>query len=149
MGRLLGSRTFGILPRNQVTELDTYSYTNLLGALVHAPGQALLHIVLFMSFLEFRRIRIIQEEGANYMPGDLRIGQGEGRWNPLGFKYTPEQYEEKRLQELNHCRVAMVAVFGLWCQCLASGVDVATQLGSSFQFPDYYDKAGYFIPQGI
>jgi len=100
-----------------------------------------------MSFLEFKRINIIKEEGSDYTPGDLRIGQGG--WNPFGLEYSPEAYEEKRLQELKHCRLAMIGVFGLWAQALASGESVVEQLGAGLTTPEYYAKAGYFLPEGI
>ena len=140
---------FGTFPGNEWTGVDAYSYTNPLEAFGKVPGLALLQIFLFMSFLEFRRLNIINEEGSNYMPGDLRIGQGEGRYNPFGLNYTEEQYEEKRLQELKHCRLAMVGIFGLWAQALASGVGVVDQLGAGLTVPDYAAKAGYFLPEGI
>jgi hypothetical protein len=140
---------FGTLPGNEWTGMDAYSATNPLEAFNKVPGLALLQIFLFMSFLEFRRIRIIQEEGDAYMAGDLRIGQGEGRYNPFGLSYTPEQYEEKRLQELKHCRLAMVGIFGLWAQALASGESVVEQLGAGLTIPEYTAKAGYFLPEGI
>jgi len=140
---------FGTLPGNEWTGLDAYSYTNPLEAFSKVPGFAILQIFLFMTFLEFRRIDIIREEGENYQPGDLRIGQGAGRYNPFGLNYTPEEYEEKRLQELKHCRLAMVGIFGLWAQAQASGVSVVEQLGRGLTTPDYYAKAGYFLPEGI
>uniref|UniRef100_A0A7R9VTN0 Chlorophyll a-b binding protein, chloroplastic n=1 Tax=Pseudictyota dubia TaxID=2749911 RepID=A0A7R9VTN0_9STRA len=140
---------FGTLPGNAEVGFDAYSNTNPLEAFSQVPGAAILQIFLFMSALEFRRISIIREEGAGYMPGDLRIGQGEGRWNPFGLEYTEEQYEEKRLQELKHCRLAMIGIFGLWAQCLASGEGVVDQLGAGLTAPEYYAKAGYFLPEGI
>mmetsp|Transcript_30460 Transcript_30460/g.34720 ORF Transcript_30460/g.34720 Transcript_30460/m.34720 type:complete len:275 (+) Transcript_30460:94-918(+) len=146
----IGPGLFGTLPGNEYTGVDAYSYTDPVEAFFKVPGEALLQIFLFMSFLEVRRIKIIKEEGfKNYQPGDLRIGQGKGRWNPFKLSYTPEQYEEKRLQELKHCRLAMVGIFGLWAQALASGEDVISQLGTSLTVPEYYAKAGYFLPQGI
>lgn len=140
---------FGTLPGNEWTGLDAYSYTNPLEAFNKVPGLAILQIFLFMTFLEIRRINIVREEGENYMPGDLRIGQGEGRWNPFGLEYSPEEYEEKRLQELKHCRLAMIGIFGLWAQAQASGVGVITQLSAGLSTPEYYAKAGYFLPEGI
>jgi len=140
---------FGTLPGNEWTGVDAYSNTNPLEAFSQAPGLALLQIFLFMSWLEFRRIRIIQEEGTNYVPGDLRIGQGAGRYNPFGLNYSPEEYEEKRLQELKHCRLAMIGVFGLWAQAQASGEGVIDQLKAGLSTPEYYAKAGYFLPEGI
>jgi hypothetical protein len=140
---------FGTLPGNEYTGLDAYSNTNPLEAFSQVPGAAILQIFLFMSYLEIKRINIIREEGAAYQPGDLRIGQGEGRWNPFGLDYTPEEYEEKRLQELKHCRLAMIGIFGLWAQAQASGVGITDQLGAAFSTPDYVAKAGYFLPEGI
>jgi len=140
---------FGTLPGNEWTGVDAYSYTNPLEAFNKVPGLAILQIFLFMSFLEFRRIKIIREDGDNYQPGDLRIGQGEDSWNPFGLKYTPEQYEEKRLQELKHCRLGMIGIFGLFAQAQASGVSVAEQLGRGLTIPEYSAKAGYFLPEGI
>eukprot|EP00543_Licmophora_paradoxa_P010162 CAMPEP_0202474336 /NCGR_PEP_ID=MMETSP1360-20130828/92329_1 /ASSEMBLY_ACC=CAM_ASM_000848 /TAXON_ID=515479 /ORGANISM="Licmophora paradoxa, Strain CCMP2313" /LENGTH=254 /DNA_ID=CAMNT_0049101457 /DNA_START=444 /DNA_END=1208 /DNA_ORIENTATION=- len=140
---------FGTLPGNEWTGVDAYSNTNPVEAFSQVPGLALLQIFLFMTFLEIRRIGIIKEEGSNYVAGDLRIGQGEGRWNPFGLEYSPEQYEEKKLQELKHCRLAMVGIFGLWAQALASDESVVDQLGAGLVTPAYYAKAGYFLPEGI
>ena len=100
--------------------------------------------------MEFRRINIILKDGASYTAGDSqKWGQGEGRWNPFGLNYTPEEYEEKQLQEIKHARLAMVGLLGLIFQANASGVNVVDQLGAAFTAPDYYAKAGYFLPQGI
>jgi hypothetical protein len=140
---------FGTFPGNEWTGTDAYSFTDPLEAFGKVPGLALLQIFLFMTFLEFRRLRIIQEQGSSYVAGDLQIGQGDGRWNPFGLDYSPEKYEEKRLQELKHCRLAMVGIFGLWAQALASGESVVDQLGNGLSVPDYAAKAGYFLPEGI
>jgi hypothetical protein len=138
---------FGTLPGNEWTGEDAYSYKNPIDAFSHVPKLALLQIFLFMTFLEIRRIKIIFEEGENYQAGDLRLGQTG--WNPFNLNYTPEEYEEKRLQELKHCRLAMIGVFGLWAQALASGESVAEQLSRGLVAPEYAAKAGYFLPQGI
>jgi len=140
---------FGTLPGNEWTGVDAYSNLNPLEAFSQVPGLAILQIFLFMTYLEIRRINIINEEGAAYQAGDLRIGQGEGRWNPFGLDYSPEAYEEKQLQELKHCRLAMIGVFGLWAQAQASGVGVTEQIGAALTTPEYYGKAGYFLPEGI
>merc|ERR1719183_2315395 len=131
---------FGTLPGNEWTGVDAYSYTNPLEAFSQVPGAAILQIFLGMTYLEIRRINIIREEGAAYMPGDLRIGQGDGRYNPFDLDYTPEEYEEKRLQELKHCRLAMIGIFGLWAQAQASGVGITDQLGAALATPDYVAK---------
>jgi hypothetical protein len=140
---------FGTLPGNEAVGYDVFSNTNPLEAFSQVPGEGLLQIFLFMTYLEIKRIGIIREEGASYQPGDLRIGQGADRWNPFGLDYTPEEYEEKRLQELKHCRLAMLGIFGLWAQAQASGVGITDQLGAAFTTPGYVAKAGYFLPEGI
>lgn len=96
----LGPELFGTFPGNEWTGVDAYSNLNPIEAFNQAPGLALLQIFLGASFLEIKRLNIIKEEGRNYQPGDTKIGQGEGRWNPFGLKYSAEEYEEKRLQEL-------------------------------------------------
>jgi len=126
---------------------DAYSYTNPAEAISHVPVLATIQIIAFMSLLEVRRIKIILEEGSNYEPGFNRIGQGG--YNPFGLNYSPEAYEEKRLQELKHCRLAMLGFYGLWAQANASGVSVVDQLGAALSSPEYYAKAGYFFPEGI
>jgi len=138
---------FGTFPGNEWTGVDAYSNTNPLEAFGQVPGLAILQIFLFASFLEFKRIGIIKEEGANYLPGDLRLGQNG--WNPFGLNYNSKDYAEKQLQELKHCRLAMIGVFGLWAQAQASGVGVIDQIGGAFIAPEYASKAGYFLPQGI
>ena len=138
---------FGTFPGNDWTGTDAYAYTNPLEELSHIPYLAGTQIVLFMTLLEFRRLMIIQEEGPNYTPGDNRIGQTG--WNPFGLNYSPEKYEEKRLQELKHCRLAMIGVLGLYFQAGASGVGVVEQISGALVYPDYVAKAGYFLPEGI
>lgn len=141
---------FGTLSGNDWTGVDAYSYKNPLEAWGNAPSAALFQIFAFMSILEFRRINIIFQQGPSYMAGDSqRWGQGEGRWNPLGLNYTPEEYAEKQLQEVKHARLAMIGLLGLIFQANASGVNVVQQWSAAFTTPDYYAKAGYFLPEGI
>jgi len=140
---------FGTFPGNAEVGFDAYSNVNPLEALGQVPSAALFQIFLFMSYLEVRRINIIQEEGSNYVLGDSRFGQGDKRWNPFGFSYSAEEYEEKQLQELNHGRAAMLGVFGLYAQCAKSGLGITEQLGAALTAPYYYAKAGYFLPEGI
>jgi len=139
----------GTLPGNEWTGVDAYSYTNPLEALYKAPGLAIQQIFCFMAVMEFFRIKRIQEKGASYEAGDFGWGQGEDRWNPYKFNYTPEEYKEKQLQELKNGRLAMMGVLGLYLQANASGVGVIEQLKDALNTPGYYAKAGYFFPEGI
>jgi len=138
---------FGTFPGNDFYGQDCFNYPNPLDAFGGVPRESIGQILLFMSALEMRRVNIIREEGSNYVPGDQRFGQTG--WNPFGLKYTPEEFEEKRLQELKHCRLAMLGFIGLWSQAKASGVGIGEQLGAALVTPDYVAKAGYFLPEGI
>jgi Chlorophyll A-B binding protein len=139
---------FGTFAGNEWT--DSFGYTNPLEAAVKAPSASLFQIFGFMSLLEFRRISIIQKDGASYQAGDSqKWGQGPGRWNPLGLSYTPAEYAEKQLQEVKHARLAMIGFLGLVFQANASGKNVVDQLSAAFVSPDYYTKSGYFFPEGI
>jgi len=119
---------FGTFPGNAEVGFDAYSNVNPIEALGQVPSAALLQIFAFMSFLEVRRINIIQEEGDNYVLGDLRLGQGDKRWNPFNFNYSDEEYEVKQLQELNHGRAAMLGIFGLWAQNLSLDLESQSNL---------------------
>eukprot|EP00980_Cylindrotheca_fusiformis_P030691 scaffold25250_cov122-Cylindrotheca_fusiformis.AAC.2 len=140
---------FGTFPGNEWSGVDVYSYTNPTEALAHVPPFALEQIVGFMVWVELNRVKFIREDGAQRLPGDLRLGQGEGRWNPFGLNYSPEEYEAKQLQEIKHGRLAMLGALGLWLQAVYSGTDIASQLGAAFSYPDYVARAGYFLPEGI
>lgn len=140
---------FGGWPGNEWTGVDAYSNPNPLEAFTQVPFDALAQIVLAMSLIEFYRVSLIEKQGASRQPGDLNLGQGEGRYNPFNLNYSPEEYEEKQLQELKHCRLAMVGAAGLYYQCINSGTDIATQLGNALVTPGYVSKAGYFFPDGI
>jgi hypothetical protein len=144
---------FGTLSGNEATGIDAYSKLNPLEAYASVPELAKLQILAFMAYLEFGRWPIIKAGGRDYIPGDRGLGQGENalgpRWNPFNFNYTEEEYAEKQLQELKHCRLAMIASFGLWCQAENSGLGVTEQLGKAIVAPEFYTKAGYFFPEGI
>ena len=102
-----------------------------------------------LGFVEQSRIENLRNRGKGYIPGDYNLGQGEGRYNPFGFNYTPEEYKEKQLQELKNGRLAMLAAGGLFHQAQNSGMSIVDQLSSALSSPEYYAKAGYFLPEGI
>lgn len=139
----------GTWPGNEWSGVDAYSYTNPVEALNHIPPEATFQIVSAMIWVELKRVLLIKEQGASRIPGDLGLGQGEGRWNPFNLNYTPEQYEEKQVQEIKHCRLAMLGATGLWLQAVNSGKDIVDQIGTALVTPEYYAKAGYFLPEGI
>lgn len=123
--------------------------SNPIAAISEVQNDGVWQVIAFMGFVDLFRIQRIRSLGSSYTPGDYGWGQGEGRFNPFGFNYTPEQYYEKQVQETKHGRLAMIALIGLVSQANASGVGVLDQLSPAFSAPDYYEKAGYFLPQGI
>jgi len=141
---------FGTFPGNEWTGVDAYSYANPLEELDHVPYLAVAQIVAAMSWVELKRVSLIKEQGSSRIPGDLLLGQGPGdRINPFGLNYTPEEFYEKQVQEIKHCRLAMLGAFGLYCQAANSGLDIKSQIGAALVYPEWYQKAGYFIPEGI
>merc|ERR1719183_1075670 len=136
-----------------------FSEVNPLEAIGSVPAQANWQIFAFATLLEGGRIRKIIAEGDAYQAGDLGLGQGssnispfgEGRFNPFGFDYTPEEFAEKQLQEIKHCRLAMLAVFFQYTKSadLGPGEGVLSDFLSAFSSPAYVENAGYFFPEGV
>jgi hypothetical protein len=140
---------FGGWEGNEWSGVDAFKNPNPLGALEDVPYITIVQIILFMAWIELYRVSLIKKQGASRVPGDLSLGQGKGRWNPFRFDYSPEEYEEKQLQELKNGRLAMLGAAGLYVQCANSGKDIVSQLGDALKSPEYYAKAGYFFPEGI
>lgn len=126
--------------------VDGYDFSELnpIEAFYKAPSQAWIQIVLFIGALEGRRYqRCFKGDAA---PGDQNWGV-PGGWNPLNLNYTPEQYAEKELQEIKHCRLAMLGAIGALWQNAITGESIVEQLGAAFSFPDAYAKVGNQFPQ--
>mmetsp|Transcript_17359 Transcript_17359/g.21224 ORF Transcript_17359/g.21224 Transcript_17359/m.21224 type:complete len:254 (-) Transcript_17359:268-1029(-) len=139
----------GTFPGNDFSGgADAYSFVNPTEALTHVPSIAIAQIVGAMSLVEFRRVQLISQQGSSRVPGDLGLGQF-GTINPFKLNYSEEEYFEKEVQEIKHCRLAMLGAAGLWLQACNSGTDIVSQLGASLTSPEYVSKAGYFLPEGI
>lgn len=94
-------------PGNNVLGADRFAEMMPLLALNKIPNAGGIQIVLTILILETIRLnRSIRGDGP---PGDIGLGQGEGRWNPFGFNYTPEEYAEKQLQVRG-----VVVWYGVW-----------------------------------
>jgi hypothetical protein len=138
---------FGTFPGNEWSGVDAYSYTNPVEAIDHIPAFAVSQIVGAMSWVELKRVQLIGQQGSKRIPGDLNLGQGA--YNPFNLNYSPDEYAKKQLQEIKHCRLAMLGAAGLWFQAVNSGTDVCSQLAGALVIPEYASKAGYFLPEGI
>ena len=109
------------------------------------PNAGWYQILAFMASLEVYRVNKLKDP--SYVPGDLSLGQGPGRWNPFGFDYTPEEHAEKQLKEIKHCRLAMLGIIGLAAKSSGAGdVGVLAMLGGK---PESVTKAGFYFPEGI
>eukprot|EP01036_Dinobryon_divergens_P031742 gene31742-41202_t len=130
---------------------DAFAELNPFKALTTVPEEGLWQIALVIFGIELARTkRIIRGDKE---PGDLGLGQTG--FNPFGFKYTPEEYREKQVQEIKHGRLAMFGALGMLLQTQASGMGPAQQLAGAFSFPD--ERAilngpgalGDYFPQGL
>jgi len=140
---------FGTFPgSDEFGGVDAYSELNPFKALTTVPESAIYQIIGGMAWIEYNRVIRIKEQGANRIVGDIGV-RYPGAWNPFNIEYSPEDYADKQLQEIKHCRLAMIGAFGLICQAANSGTDVVSQLSPAFAAPEYASKAGYFLPQGI
>lgn len=127
--------------------VDAFANLNPLEAVSQVPAAGLWQIAGAVTAIELFRInRVIRGDKE---PGDLGLGQGEGRWNPFGFKYSEEEYFEKQVQEIKNGRLAMVAILGLLLQDAVTGKGVVQQLGGAFDVPEAVSKAGYYFPEGV
>lgn len=110
-------------PGNNVLGADRFAEMNPLLAYGKIPTAGAIQIVLTLLILETIRLnRSIRVSDAP--AGDMGLGQGEGRWNPFGFNYTPEEYKEKQLQVGGGCGVEVT--------CAAR--NVTHELSSAFRF---------------
>jgi hypothetical protein len=118
---------------------------NPLNALTAVPQWGLVQIIIVIGGLEGQRyLKCVAGDNA---AGD--VGLGQGGFNPFNLNYSPAEYEEKQLQEIKHCRLAMLGVLGAWWQNILSGKGVLQQIGDSFSFPTFDAKAGYYFPDGL
>jgi hypothetical protein len=111
---------------------DAFAELNPFKALSTVPEAGLWQIATAIFGIELVRVkRIIKGDKA---PGDLGLGQTG--FNPFGFKYSPEEYFEKQVQEIKHGRLAMFGALGMILQARTSGVGVVQQLADALSFPD-------------
>jgi len=134
-------------PGNEKVGVDAFGKMNPYEAVDAIPSAGWLQILGFMASLEILRLNRLTSP--DYIPGDLGLGQGEGRWNPFGFEYTAEEYEEKQLQEIKHSRLAMLGIVGLAAKSSGTDIGVLQQIGESFSSPEFVSKAGFYFPEGV
>jgi len=133
---------FGTLP---VDEAHNFGELDPLAAINAVPQWGLFQIAVVIGGLEGQRyLKCIAGDNE---PGD--VGLGQGGFNPFNFKYSEEEYREKQLQEIKHCRLAMVGILGAWWQNIYAGKGVVQQLQEAFVIPEFTQKAGYYIPPGL
>jgi hypothetical protein len=134
-------------PGNEALGQDAFGVMNPFLAVDAVPKAGWYQILAFMVSLEVLRLNRLKDP--DYIPGDLGLGQGPGRWNPFGFEYTAEEYAEKQLQEIKHCRLAMLGIVGLASKASDTDIGVLQQLGDSFSSPEFTARAGFYFPEGI
>jgi len=134
---------FGTFPS---TDQYDFGELNPVDAFFKCPSEALIQITIFVGALEGRRyVRCIKGDAA---PGDVGLGV-PGGWNPLQLNYSEEEYAEKELQEIKHCRLAMLGAIGALVQTLIKGEGIGSQVLDLFAIPEFTGKAGYYFPDGL
>jgi len=130
---------------------DAFAQLNPYKALTSVPAEGLWQIALVIFGIELARVkRVIRGDKE---PGDLGLGQTG--YNPFNFKYSPEEYREKQVQEIKHGRLAMFGALGMLLQAQASGLGVTEQLSGAFGKPDYkvlpegFGTLGDYFPPNI
>jgi len=134
-------------PGNEDVGVNAFANTDPLSALSSVPPGGLWQIAALTFAIEYYRIQRVIKGDAE--PGDMGWGQGEGRWNPFGFKYTEEEYFEKQTQEIKNGRLAMVGILGLLSQSAVTHMGLFSQFDGIFNTPEAVMKAGYYFPEGI
>jgi len=131
--------------------VGAFDAVNPYTALTQVPAASLWQISLVIFGIELARIkRVINGDKP---AGDLGLGQTG--FNPFGFKYSEEEYFEKRVQEIKHGRLAMLGAIGILLQAKNSGLGVIEQLSPAFNFPDAVEVAkgtselADFFPPGL
>jgi len=120
---------------------------NPIDAFYKAPSLALAQIFLFAGALEGRRYKRCFE--GDYAPGDHGWGV-PGGWNPIGLGYSEEEYAEKELQEIKHCRLAMLGAIGALSQNLVTGEGVTASFSKAFfEIPEFTSKAAATPAQAL
>jgi hypothetical protein len=131
------------LPGNAELGPNVFANTNPIQAIQQVPQAGLWQIAVTIGAIEFWRInRVIRGEKE---PGDLGLGQGEGRWNPFGFNYDEDEYKAMQTREVKNGRLAMFGIIGMILQCRNTGVGVITQLRELFSYPDDSAVVGNFL----
>lgn len=94
-------------PGNNVLGADRFAEMNPLLAYDKIPTAGSIQIIVTLLILETIRLNrsIRTNDGP---PGDILLGQGDGRWNPFNFNYTPEEYAEKQLQVSQSVRPSVI-----------------------------------------
>jgi hypothetical protein len=121
-------------------------------AIRQAPQGGIGQIFLTAGAIELWRYNRVFKEGME--AGDLGLGQ-LGVWNPFGFEYTEEEYAEKQLQEIKHCRLGMMGAFGMLVQTSKTQMSIPQQLAEQFTQPgsrEFLEGPGAlhdYFPQGL
>jgi len=107
------------------------SSTDCLGAIGQVPLLGWLQIVLFVGTFETWRYRnVVTQYGNGVAPGDCgwnpaapTASKNRPKWAGPTFtaKYSKEEFDDLRLKEIKHCRLAMLGFLGMVIENAATG----------------------------
>ncbi|CAJ1337769.1 unnamed protein product [Effrenium voratum] len=127
-----------------------------LKAATQVPIIGWLQIITVIALSELWRYEnVISKYGEGVQPGDLgwNVDAPAGGKRPKWFgptftaKYTPQEWNNMKLREIKHCRLAMVGFFFMVLTNASTGV--GPSLIPSFTQSEFQSSVGDFIPKGL
>ncbi|CAJ1404447.1 unnamed protein product [Effrenium voratum] len=127
-----------------------------LKAATQVPIIGWLQIITVIALSELWRYEnVISKYGEGVQPGDLgwNVDAPAGGKRPKWFgptftaKYTPQEWNNMKLREIKHCRLAMVGFFFMVLTNASTGA--GPSLIPSFTQSEFQSSVGDFIPKGL
>lgn len=131
------------------------SSTDCLGAIGQVPLLGWLQIVLFIGTFEIWRYRnVVTQYSKGVAPGDCgwnpaapTASKNRPKWAGPTFtvKYSKAEWDEMRLREIKHCRLAMLGFLGMVIENAATGAaPTVFPVNIAGTTPDYAQIVGDF-----
>jgi len=119
-GRQAMLATVGFITPSALGKIVNFDVsTNPLEAQYQLPGPVLAQLFVFMAVCEGLRSRIIYSEGG--VPGEHFDEELKGKLIKTFKLETPEAMMAMKEKEISHCRLAMIAITGMFFQEVITG----------------------------
>lgn len=102
---------------------DAYSHGNPIKAALAVPPNAFLQIVVFCGLIEFATNNGGENMTMMSMFKDAKRAPGDLGWDPMGLMDSSNE-DKMKMRELQHCRLAMIAIGGMIHGSFVTGTGV-------------------------